>query len=315
MVPRVQSRISLTPSAVSRRGGHRAALLAWSLIFACLPAFCAAQEQTALPPNPADLVRAAVDQQLGNRDKRPFLTWKERIQKPSRSLTKQLVDTPHGIVGRYIAYDDRPLNAEEREREEFRINRLLDPRQMTEKRKAQKQDEARVIRLIRSLPDAFLYEYAGTETSSNGHTLVRLNFRPNPDFDPPSRETLIFQGLTGFMTMDLTATRLVRLDGTLSRDVNIGWGIIGRLDKGGRFVIDQADVLSGHWDQVAMDLKVTGKALIFKSIRIDEHDTQFDFQRVPSMSVAEALDFLRKQAAGGDSSAVKAGAGTTRNVR
>jgi len=275
---------------------------------AFLPTLCAVQEKPVLPKDPVDLVRTAVTKQLSVRESRPLLTWKERIQKPSRTLTKQLVDTPQGIVGRYIAYNDRPLTAEERQREEFRINRLLDPRQMAEKRKAQKQDEARVLRMIRSLPDAFLYEYADTDTSPNGHTVVRLNFKPNPAFDPPSRETMIYQGMTGYLDVDATAMRVLRLDGTLSRDVNIGWGIIGRLDKGGRFVIEQADVLSGHWDQVAMDLRVNGAALIFKSIRVDEHDTQYDFRPVPSMTVAEALDFLQKEAE--DASAPAKGAGS-----
>lgn len=297
------SRKCVTPSAAPPRANFRLTLLACTVFCPLLTASPASQDKAPLPQNPVDLVRTAVAQQLNVRDKRPLLTWKERIQKPTRTLTKQLVDTPQGIVGRYIAYDDRPLNAEERQREEFRINRLLDPKQMAEKQRAQKQDEARVIRMIRSLPDAFLYEYAGAQPSPNGHSVVRLNFTPNPAFDPPSRETLIYQGMTGFVIVDVTAMRVLRLDGTLTRDVNIGWGIIGRLDKGGRFVIEQADVLSGHWDQVAMDLKVSGKALIFKSIRVDEHDTQFDFQPVPTMSVAQALNFLQKQAAGGSAPA------------
>jgi hypothetical protein len=78
------------------------------------------------------------------------------------------------------------------------------------------------------------------------------------------------------------------------KDVSIGWGIIGHLDKGGQFIVEQAEVDKGDWEITKMRLNFTGKALIFKSIRIDETDVSTDFRKVPKMTVAQALDFLKK---------------------
>jgi hypothetical protein len=164
---------------------------------------------------------------------------------------------------------------------------------MQQKRKQQNEDESRTKRMVAALPDAFIYQYTGTE-EKNGHTLVNMKFSPNPKFSPPSREALVYQGMEGTMIIDATAMRMAKIDGTMVKDVSIGWGIIGHLDKGGQFIVEQADVDKGDWEITKMRLNFTGKALIFKSIRIDETDTSTDFHRVPKMTVAQALDFLKK---------------------
>ncbi|HEX8926774.1 MAG TPA: hypothetical protein VF786_13335, partial [Terriglobales bacterium] len=86
-------------------------------------------------------------------------------------------------------------------------------------------------------------------------------------------------------------------DGTLFRDVTIGWGIIGHLDKGGRFFVEQNDVYGGHWNTTKMILHFTGRALIFKSIRIDETDITWDYKPVEKMSVQQAVNYLKSEEA------------------
>jgi hypothetical protein len=240
-------------------------------------------------------VRKAVENELKapSGDAAEFHSWKMRQVKPNRVTVKLYVETPDGLLARLLTVNDKPLSSEERAKEEDRINRLLDPKQMQQKRKQQNEDESRTKRMVAALPDAFIYQYTGTE-EKNGHTLVNMKFSPNPKFSPPSREALVYQGMEGTMIIDATAMRMAKIDGTMVKDVSIGWGIIGHLDKGGQFIVEQAEVDKGDWEITKMRLNFTGKALIFKSIRIDETDTSTDFHRVPKMTVAQALDFLKK---------------------
>ena len=251
--------------------------------------------KTQLPENPNDLVREAVQHELkaGTAQDDTYLSWKQRTVKPNRTIVRKMVETPDGILARVISINDRPLTPDELKKEEARLNRLLDPSQMSQKRKEQKEDENRTRKVVSALPDAFLYQYDGTE-EKNGHTLVNLKFTPNPNFSPPSREALVLQGMQGVVIVDATAKRIVKIDGTMMRDVSIGWGIIGRLNKGGRFVVDQAPVEDNRWAITHMVLNFTGKALIFKSIRIDSVDTASDFKKVPKLSVSQALEMLKK---------------------
>jgi hypothetical protein len=220
---------------------------------------------------------------------------------------RQLVETPGGVLGRTIAKEGKPLTADERQKEDDRVNRLLDPEQMKAKAKEQKDDEDRTLKMLHAIPDAFIFTYAENSKAVNGDNLVHIKFTPNPDFDPPSRECLVFEGMEGDMMVDVTQTQLAKIDGTLFKDVTIGWGILGRLDKGGRFVVEQQEVYKDHWDQTHMILNFTGKALLFKTVKIQEESTAWEFHPVEKMDVKTALAFLKSKENEGGSTTADAG--------
>ncbi|MGA2990132.1 MAG: hypothetical protein ABSD88_06620 [Candidatus Korobacteraceae bacterium] len=254
-----------------------------------------AQTPPAQPPaDPGELVRQAINNQIQNDDNLHYFTWMERVQKPKGTETKRLIQTPEGVIGRLVAINDKPLTPEQRKQDDQRLKQLLDPEKMREKAKSQKEDEQHTLRLLRAMPDAFIYKYAGTEISPQGHQVVRLDFTPNPKFNPPNRETQVFQGMQGQMWIDTQAMRLAKIDGTLFRDVNFGWGILGRLNKGGRFVVEQAQLANGYWDTVRMQLKFDGKILMIKPLHIEEIERDWDFRPVPKLDVQQALNVLRQ---------------------
>jgi hypothetical protein len=145
-----------------------------------------------------------------------------------------------------------------------------------------------------SIPDAFTFAYQSSETAENGHQLVTLLFSPRPGFDPPNHETMVFLGMRGEITIDQTAMRLTRIDGTLFKDVTFGWGIFGRLYKGGRFVVEQKEITPTHWDTTRMFLHFDGKVLLFKSVHYDDKEIAWDYKPVPAMSVEQALAYLNE---------------------
>jgi hypothetical protein len=252
-----------------------------------------AQQTPTFQEDPNALVRKVVQNELKPSATEEFHTWRERQVKPNRTTVKQYVETADGLIARYVMINDKPLSGDDLTKENARINRLLDPKQMQAKRKQQQEDENRTRRIVGSLPDAFRYKVTGTE-EKDGRTIVTLHFTPNPNFSPPNRETLVLQGMEGNMVVDSTVLHLLKIDGTMTKDVSIGWGIIGHLDKGGRFVVEQKEIEKDNWQITYIMLNFTGKALLFKTIRINEVDTSSDFRKVPKMSVAQAIDFLKK---------------------
>jgi hypothetical protein len=278
---------------IMRGNVRQASILAITLVTLVAIASAGTSGQSQPPENPNDLVRETVQNELKISPQEIYLTWKQRTVKPNRTIVRQMVETPDGLISRLLSINDRPLTVDEQRKEDARVNRLLDPSQMRQKRNEQKEDEARTRKMVAAIPDAFLFQYAGTE-EKDGRTMVNLKFTPNPNFDPPSRETLVFQGMAGDIAIDATAKRLAKIDGTMMRDISIGWGIIGHLDKGGRFMVEQAPVVDNQWELTMMKLNFLGKALIFKTIRIDSVDTATDFRKVPRMTVQQALEMLKK---------------------
>jgi hypothetical protein len=258
------------------------------------------------PPavTPGEMVRRAVANEIKSNDQGPKYMCRQRKETPAGSQTKLMVETRDAMVGMVVAYNDQPLNQQQRRDEYERIERFVNqPAELERKRRQEKESAERVNLILKALPEAFLYEYDGTETGrpgvgKSGEQLLRLKFRPNPRYDPPSRVEQILTGMQGVVLLDPQKQRIARIDGTLFKDVGFGWGILGHLDRGGHFQVDQADVNDNNWTIARMDLAFTGKILLFKSIDIKSTEIYADFHPVPAdLTFAQGLQLLKEQQA------------------
>lgn len=260
-----------------------------------LTSLCAYAQQKP-PVDPAQLVRQTVDNELRSTNNGHRFMYRHTVVNNKGSVTKETIQTSQGPLSRTIAINGKPLTADQAAKEEERLKKFANDSEARRKKEQNDKEEGqREDSMVKTLPVAFLYTYAGSERGPHGDDVVHLKFTPNPNFSPPNHETQVYLGMQGDMYIDTKVKRLVKMDGTLFKEVNFGWGILGKLDKGGRFVIEQADVGDGVWDEVSQTLKFTGKVLMVKPLEIDSHETMTDFRPVPSqISTAEALSLLEK---------------------
>lgn len=243
-----------------------------------------------------ELVRKVIARELADGEKPRAYIYRLRREAAEGSWTRDILDTRDGLVSRLVGSNDRPPTAEERAKDDRHLEKLLaNPEEQRKRKQRQKEDAEQVRKLLRALPDAFLFEQDGTEPGPRGE-LARLKFRPNPDFHPPSRETIIYKGMEGTMVVEPRDLRLVRIDSSLVESVTLGWGLLARLNKGGRFTMEQSLLPDGEWETTRMTLDFTGKAFLFKTIRIKQKQTITDFRPAPAnLSLAEGIELLKKQ--------------------
>ena len=262
-----------------------------------------AQQAPPLELSPNDLVRQTVAREIAaaNQTPHPHM-FRSRKQTPKGSQTKLYVETKDAMAGMLIAINDQPLSAQQQQAEMDHLNWLAgNPEQLRKKHAREKEDADRTLRIVKAIPDAFLYQYAGTEVcrpdlGKPGDELVRLEFTPNPQYSPPSKTEQALEGMKGYLLIDTTAHRIAMIDGTLFRNVSFGWGIIGHLDKGGHFRVQQADVGDGSWEITAMSLKITGKILLFKGFSLVSDETFGDFHPVAEdLTFSKGVDLLRTE--------------------
>jgi hypothetical protein len=276
----------------------------WATL-ALLAACATGLAQTPVSPEipPAELVRSAVANEVAAANNTAIKhMFRSHKQTPKGSQTKLYVETNDAIAAMLIASNDQPLTQEQRQGE---VNHLAwlagSPEQLRKKGAREKEDADRTLRIVKALPDAFHYEYAGTENGEAGlgrpgAPLVRLKFSPNPDYSPPTRVEEVLRGLQGYLLIDPEARRLARIDGTLFKNISFGWGIVGHLDKGCHFRVQQAEAGDGTWDITEMSLNVTGKILVFKPLSITSDEVFSDFRRVPDdLSFAKGVDLLKAE--------------------
>src|SRR5271165_4230005 len=118
---------------------------------------------------PVNLVRKTVQNEINAIGKGAKFMFRDRKETPRGSETKLMVETRDAMAGILIAIDDHPLTPEQRQAEDARVDRFVkDPEELSRRRQHEKEDSERIDRIMRALPDAFLYEYAGTEACRPG---------------------------------------------------------------------------------------------------------------------------------------------------
>jgi hypothetical protein len=244
--------------------------------------------------SPLELVRTAVANEVAaandNSTKHMFRSRKQNAQ---GSQTRLYVETREAMAGITIAYNDKPLTPEQMQGEQSRLAGLAgNPEQLSRKHSQEQESAERTLRIVKALPDAFLYDYGGEERGradlgKDEARLVRLKFRPNPAYRPPSHVEDVLTGMQGFVLIDPEERRIARIDGTLFKEVGFGWGILGHLDKGGHFLVEQRDVGDGSWDISRMT-----------RLAIKSDEVFSDFRRVPADTMfAQGMEMLKAEQA------------------
>ena len=86
----------------------------------------------------------------------------------------EVCQTQSGEINRLVAVNGKPLTPAQREAEDRRIHKLLtNPSEMQREVKKQREDAQQAKDLMKLFPEAFKFQYAGTQGD-----LVKLTFTP-----------------------------------------------------------------------------------------------------------------------------------------
>ncbi|HEY2861490.1 MAG TPA: hypothetical protein VGJ21_23980 [Terracidiphilus sp.] len=268
-----------------------------SLIPLWLAIAMASHGQSALPAavENADLVqRALATESKAAEDRSHPMRYQLRKTSPRLTTTKDLIETRDGAVARLLAVNDQPPSPPDLQKDDARLDALLrDPGKQRHRKQGEDEDTGRALKVLRALPTAFVYQYAGTVEDGSGHAVARFTFTPDPKFSPPDLETEVLTQMTGEIWIDPAQVRVEHLQAKLRQDVDFGWGVLGRLYKGGWVSIDQADVGGGSWRIVKFQMAMSARVLIRnKSFETTETETQYT-PVPPGMDYKQAVEMLR----------------------
>jgi hypothetical protein len=243
-----------------------------------------------LPPN--ELVRRVVDNELKAEDQ-DHSHWMFRLETENKNGQKEVnkvVETKDGDVKLPLVLSGQPVTDQQKQETLQKLSR--NPQSMRQSLKDKNQDAERSQRLLKMLPDAFLFQYGKRQGS-----LVQLTFKPDPKFRPNNREAEVFHAMEGELWVDDKDNRLAGISGTLMQRVKFGGGLLGRLEKGGTFEVKQQRLESGYWELTVLNVEMKGRALFFKTISVHQRLLRTDFKLVPNdLSLQSAIEMLKKSA-------------------
>ena len=247
-----------------------------------------AQDQSSVVPA-GELINAVIANEL--RDRVQQRKWMYMIEKRegNQSLTEEQVETKNGPLYRVLALDGIPLTPDQRQQDNVRIARLLhDTSQQSKLKQQYDDDEQKLETLMRVMPKAFLYDYDGVDGN-----FVRLKFRPDPSYKPPNYEARVVHSLAGTVLIDSQQQRLAKLSGQLIDRVEFGYGLLGHIDTGGTIEIGRVQVGPLQWKTALLNIQLSGRMILFKTISKQQYETRSNFRAVPGdLSLSEANELL-----------------------
>jgi hypothetical protein len=238
-----------------------------------------------------ELVRQVVYNELqANQTDHTHWMYQDSDTVPAKSTVKLVVETPNGTVSKLILLNGHPLTQQQRAQDDTRMESILtDPSVVARQRRNSAHDDQQSVSLMKMLPNAFIWTYVG---ESNGE--ITLDFKPNPAFQPPTYASRVFAAMAGHAIVDAAQKRVIVLSGKLIQTVEFGWGIFGKMDRGGTFRIVRSQVAPGIWEITETHVHIQGHMLIFKSINEQEDEITSNYKKSPpSITLSEAIEKLK----------------------
>lgn len=210
-----------------------------------------------------------------------YLRYRMHVIDSKGDQVRDVIESKDGTVARLILKDGRPLTEEEDTAERQRLNDMIaSPSDYFKHVKNDGEGRKLADQLIRLMPDAMIYTYAPgqPQTGRSSGTEIVLDYKPNPKFSPPSTPSEALTGLEGRVWIDAKSRQVVRMEGTIFRAVNFGWGMVAHIYPGGHLILEQENAGGDRWIFTKFNEDLSVRALMVKTIHIHTNVEAGSFQ-------------------------------------
>jgi hypothetical protein len=209
---------------------------------------------------------------------------------------REIIESKQGSVARLVERGGKPITAAEDTAERARLQYALDhPDEFFRHHRRDAATRNDAMQLIKMMPKAMLYSFAPDQPQPPGATSkqVVLDFKPSPEFHPPTMMSEILTGLQGRVWIDEATQRVTRIEGHVLHVINFGFGVVARLYPGGFVEFEQTNVGGEHWVFSHLDEHLVVRALMVKTMPEDARMTSSNFVMLPTaVSYQDAIKML-----------------------
>jgi hypothetical protein len=258
----------------------------------------APQAGPALPSVPprSFVVDAAANELVALHHKDSYLRYRMETVNEKGNQVRDVIESKDGTVARLILKDGKPLTEDQDKAERQRLNDMIaSPAGYAKHVKNSESEKKMADTLVPLMADAMINTYTPGQPQSGrngGAPEIVLDYKPNPKWNPPSTEAQALTGLQGRVWIDAKTHYVVRMEGTIFRGVNFGWGMLAHIYPGGKLEMNQTNVGGNRWifTDFSMDLSV--RALMVKTLNIHSSAKTSDYQILGPMSYQDAIHLL-----------------------
>jgi len=241
-------------------------------------------------------VDAAKNELIALHHKDSYLRYRMETINERGNQVRDVIESKDGTVARLILKDGKPLTPEQDKQERQRLNDMIaSPAAFAKHAKNTESEKGMADKLVPLMPDAMINTYTPGQPQSgrNGGALeIVLDYKPNPQWNPPSIEAQALTGLEGRVWIDAKTRYVVRMEGTVFRGVNFGWGMLAHIYPGGKLVLNQTNVGENRWIFTDFSMQLSVRALMVKRLDINSSAKASDYQTIGPVSYQDAIRLL-----------------------
>jgi hypothetical protein len=240
-----------------------------------------------------DLIRkTAVNDQENDKRQRDY-TYTERVDehkldgksrvKSAEVKTYEILEIYGEQVERQTAKDDKPLSGKDAEKQEEKLQKLIDKRkseteEQRRKREAKEEKErAQDREFVNEVADAYNFHFAGIESLAGRDTYV-IDAEPRAGFVPHVKDANLLPKFRFRAWIDKDEAQWAKLDVQCIDTVSFGL-FLARLHKGARIVIEQTRVNDEVWLPRHIAVKVDVRLALLKDFNIEQDVTYRDYKK------------------------------------
>jgi hypothetical protein len=242
------------------------------------------------------IVDASANELLALHHKGSYLRYRMETSNEKGQQVRDVIESKDGTVARLTMKEGRPLTPDEDRAEQLRLNAMIaDPAGYAKHVKNTESEKKMADTLVPMMADAMINTYTPGQPQSgrnNGAPEIVLDYKPNPKWNPPSTEAQALTGLQGRVWIDAKTHYVVRMEGTIFRPVNFGWGMLAHIYPGGKLEMNQTNIVGDRWIFTDFSMQLSARALLVKTLNIHSTAKASDFQTIAPMSYQDAIHLL-----------------------
>jgi hypothetical protein len=239
---------------------------------------------------------AAANELVALHHKNSYLRYRMETANEKGTQVRDVIESKDGTVARLIFKNGKPLTPEEDKDERERLNDMIaSPATYAKHVKNGESEKTMADKLVPMMADAMINSYTPGQPQSgeNGGALeIVLDYKPNPKWNPPNTEAQALTGLEGRVWIDAKTRYVVRMEGTVFRGVNFGWGMLAHIYPGGKLVLNQINVGNNRWIFTDFSMQLSVRALMVKRLDIHSSAKSSGYQTIGPMSYQDAIRLL-----------------------
>jgi hypothetical protein len=255
------------------------------------------------------LLRVVADKDIENDKRQRDYTYIDReVQnnldskghtKSSEVKTYEVLEICGEQVQRLIEKDDKPLDAKDADKEEEKIQKIIDKRknESDEDRKKREEKEAKERedgrKFVKEVADAYDFKLVGTE-QVDGRDAWVIDGEPRPGFEPHMKDAKLLSKIHGRVWIDKGDLQLAKMDIEMLDTVSFGW-VLARIHKGTRVMLEQTRVNDEVWLPRHVTFKVDARVAFFKGYNIDGDQQYRDYKKFRTTSKIVGMQEVKEQ--------------------